>query len=321
MYSVAQTKDAVKWSTYKTASKQMAERFVRIGGIMFSRGMRMSQCSEFITSAVCPNCGTHGHTITNLCRDRLCPICAWRLSRARFAQMAKIIELTKPYLIERNTYCQFITLTVRNVPLFKLSEQLKTMSKAWDKLSHRKPLAYRDILIGWARNTEITINEKTREAHPHLHIMLLWDGRAKKQAIEWGKKLSQEWKTALGVDYNPIVDARDAYSKKKGFDIIEDNSIVDAVLEATKYCVKTDDIAELSDQELVMFACQIKGYRFSSYGGLIKTMRANLGLDDEDYNEIDNGNCTKCGTKMVHYLMQWTGAKYAITEMESVTNE
>lgn len=319
MYSVAQSKDSVKWTEKKRDSIKMAARFVTIGGKLFSRGKRMEMCGDIITSTLCPHCGTHGHTLTNLCRDRLCPICAWRLSRARFAQMAKVLQLLAPIITEKHAYCQLITLTVKNIPLHKLSAALKEMSKAWDKLARRQPLRDKSRrLIGWARNTEITINPRTREAHPHYHIMLLWDGEYKRDVMEWSKTLQEQWRECLGIDYNPIVDARAAYAKKQGFTASEEDATIAAALEASKYCVKDKQIAELSDSELVMFAHQIAGYRFASYGGMIKLMRQKLGLSDEDYNEMDDGQCTKCGAKMVQYIMQWNGASYVITDAKGV---
>lgn len=318
MYSVAQNKDSVKWTEKKRASVRMAKRFTKIGGKMFARGKRMEICGDLITSTVCPSCGTHGHTITNLCRDRLCPICAWRLSRARFAQMAKVLELLRPVIKERNAYCQLITLTVKNIPLHQLSQALKEMAEAWHRITMRTPFSRRDKkLIGFARNTEITINPKTREAHPHFHIMLLWEGSAKSEVEEWSKGLQEAWRTALDVDYKPVVDAREAYAKKQGFSASEDATIA-AALEASKYCVKDKQIAELTDSELVMFAHQIAGYRFASYGGMIKELRKKLGLTDDDYNEMDNGKCSACGEKMLQYIMQWSGSTYVLTEVKAV---
>lgn len=319
MYSVAQNREAVKWAEKKRAAVRMSKRFIGIGGKLFARGKRMEVCGELITSTVCPSCGQHGHTMTSLCRDRLCPVCAWRLSRARFAQMAKVLELIRPIVKDEKAICMLITLTVRNVPLYKLSGALKEMSAAWKRITMRVPFKSKQSpLIGFARNTEITINPKTREAHPHYHIMLLWKGAAKKQVEEWVKTLQEQWRTALNVDYAPIVDAREAYTKERHFDTEADATIA-AALEASKYCVKDKQVAELSDAELVMFAQQIEGYRFASYGGLIKTVRKKLGLSDDSYDEIDNGTCPTCGTKMLQYVMTWSGSTYVLTEVKAVT--
>lgn len=305
-----------RWAEKKKRSKEMAKKLHALGGQFVNRAFRMEQCGDILIQTVCPVCGDTGTTTAKLCRDRLCPTCQWRLSRARYAQMMQCIEIMKPVLLEKHGFCQMITLTIKNVPLSELKAAIKEMHSAWTRLNHKKP--YRQAMA-WSKNLEITINKRTREAHPHLHILLFWEGEQKTAAEAAGRELSELWKSALNIDYLPQTDARNAYVKRRSADILpnENEAIIEASKEAAKYTAKDSQLASLSLFELSQFAEAVNGVRFASYGGLLKKIRSKLGLSDEDYTFNDRVTC-HCGAKLVQCVLEWNGTNYEVKALQHI---
>lgn len=305
-----------KWTEKKKSSKEMAKKLNMLGGNYKSRAIRMEQCGDVLIQTVCPVCGETGTTTAKLCRDRLCPTCQWRLSRARYAQMMQCIEIMKPALLECKGFCQMITLTIKNVPLSELKSAIKEMHSAWTRLNHKKP--YRQTMA-WSKNLEITINKRTREAHPHMHILLFWKGEQRSEAEAAAKCLSEQWKAALNIDYLPQTDTRNAYVKHKQADIIpnENDAIIEASKEAAKYTTKDSQLQKLSLFELSQFAEAVAGIRFASYGGLLKKIRSKLGLSDEDYTFNDRVTC-HCGAKLMQCVLEWNGTGYIVKALQNI---
>lgn len=305
-----------RWAEKKKKSKEMAKKLHLLGGKYVNRAFRMEQCGDVLVQTVCPVCGDTGTTTAKLCRDRLCPTCQWRLSRARYAQMMQCIEIMKPVLLEEKGFCQMITLTIKNVPLAELKAAIKEMHSAFHNLIRRRP--YKETLA-WSKNLEITMNKRTREMHPHLHILLFWKGEQRAIAEEAGKALSASWKDVLNIDYLPQTDTRNAYVKRKTADIIPNDSeaIVEAATEAAKYTAKDSDIANMSLFELSQFAEAVSGVRFASYGGLLKKIRSKLGLSDEDYTFNDRVTC-HCGAKLMQCVLEWNGTNYEVKALQHI---
>ena len=82
-----------KWKLYKQASKVAAALAASTSPGHFSpeyypaRAYRMADCSKRIDYTYCPECGSMHIARTYLCRDRLCPLCQWRLSLQRIGDM------------------------------------------------------------------------------------------------------------------------------------------------------------------------------------------------------------------------------------------
>ena len=65
----------------------------------------------------------------------------------------------------------FLTLTVKNVASQDLKDELRNLTKGFDRLFKRAKV--KKNLIGYMRATEVTYNSETKEYHPHLHILLM----------------------------------------------------------------------------------------------------------------------------------------------------
>ena len=221
-----------------------------------------------------------------LCRDRLCPVCSWRMSLQRVADMQKTIaamEKTVP-----RSKAIHVVLTVKSVPLSLLRETVQLLAKGFTKLKKRK--LFRDYVAGYCRSIEITKNPEMGVYHPHIHcICIVPDWYTKQISIgDW----SEMWRDSCQLRYNPIVWAEHAYVPKsatpseKVFDDYRSDAAKAAVIEAIKYCLKPDSlVASASVGEVGDLALAIKGVRMVSYGGCIKSARASIGVQDDDQAE------------------------------------
>ena len=177
-----------------------------------------------------------------VCNTRLCPFCEWRRTRVwrkrLYGGLGALLE-EQPKL--RGV---FLTLTVRNVPLDRLGDQIEEMNQAFSRLRQRAfwPTPY------WFRRTEVTVGGLPGgagySAHPHFHVLLLvkpsYFSHGYVKQLQWQK----EWMTAAKLDYAPIVDVRSAKAKSTdGSD--RSGSAAGAVLEAAKYAAKATDLMEL----------------------------------------------------------------------------
>ena len=117
--------------------------------------------------------------------------------------------------------------------------------------------------------------------------------------------LKSGWQAAARLDYKPIIDLRQAYSKDG------DDDVIAAAGEAFAYSIKPATTAAMSTQHLSQFADAIAGYRFVSYGGAIKAARAQLGLtDNDDLHDDHNTDTCTCGSKLEHMVLAWSAGGY-----------
>lgn len=269
-------KNATHWNTNKTSSRETGKAY-HVGGFE-KLADRVSKCAAFLTFERSVNTSS-GELFQRLkkvefCKARFCAVCMWRRSMfwiARFKTALPEIEEAHP-----NGRWLFLTLTVKNVHPDNLKETLKQMSKGWHRMTSRVSWP----ALGFIRSTEITRNKKTNEAHPHFHALLFvpagyFAGKNYKKKEWW----ANEWKTAMNLDYEPIVDIRTA--KPKG-DKTEAESVA---VEVLKYSVKPSDL-NASPAWLCAITQQAKGARYLSTGGILKNAIKD-DVSEEEMREID----------------------------------
>ena len=159
-----------KWKEHKTESIYMSERMMKHPSLR-ARAARMKYCGDVVGAEKCPVCGKIHLKGGHMCHDRLCPLCQWRLSATRFAQMLRCLDVLDAKLTRENATIGMLTLTLRNVPVFKLRDTIDKMSAAWKIMRQRK--MFGALVIGAARSVEITYNAESNSYHPHLHIFLI----------------------------------------------------------------------------------------------------------------------------------------------------
>ncbi len=166
---------------------------------------RLEQCSTYLEFRREKSTKKYKLINTNLCRVRLCPLCAYKRSLAVYHNTADIINyLNSTY--SRSKYL-FLTLTIRNVASSQLSNAIDNLTRGWQNLAKQKRI--KNIVLGTVRSIEITYNKRTNTFHPHLHILLhtttdIYAGRNYISQAE----ISDRWRSAVGIDYQPVIDIR-----------------------------------------------------------------------------------------------------------------
>ena len=220
-------------------------------------GRQIANCALTIKASLILGAGPEvdaNLTGAYLCNTRFCPFCEARRTKALRARLYK--GLGALYEDQPKLRGIFLTLTVRNVPLEELGDQLDQMNRAWQRM---KLCSFFPTDL-WFRRTEVTVGAPSGgkgfsvpaspqgtvryTAHPHFHVLLLvkpsYFGKNYIKKSEWQK----QWQMALRADYTPVVDVRAAKSKNGSGqgNYVDSKS---AVVEAAKYAAKANQLLEL----------------------------------------------------------------------------
>lgn len=277
----------------------------------------MSQCSNELEFMYNPATGKTSIKRASLCRDRLCPICSWRLSVKRTNEMQQTIT----HLLSKKTYKGImLTLTVQNCSKDAIRDTIRHLCASYTRLSKHR--AWKRYIRGSARSIEITYSPRNDDYHPHIHALLIVDDEYRCELTQ--QDFAAMWRTAARLDYTPIVDVRYTYAKAEAAedDTDEQNeaeaimqtdklaAMADGIVEATKYALKPSALRRiLADEQLDSIATQLAGHRLISYGGDIKAARAELLYTDEESLKDETGDLpiTEAGNTELHRLAyQWS---------------
>ena len=181
---------------------------------------------------------------------------------------------------DKSTRFLFATFTVKNVDAENLETCINILNNKFLYLvSRNKTFApakkLKQNLLGYLKAVEVTYNTKDKTYHPHLHVIFAVKSTffKNKQNYMTKKEWINLWQQALGVDYKPQTDIR---AIKFG--------TAKAVAEVAKYPVKTAPILSLNDDEAVevlkTLTLSLHKKRFVAYGGIFKTIKQELKLQD-----------------------------------------
>lgn len=313
-----QTEIKEKWTAKKAAGARRAETMKRAG--FYTRAERIELCGKEIHGYQCRDCGHFEVSRANFCRDRMCPLCNWRLSMKRFAKMLDIARTVRE---EEPGGWEAVTLTVKNCPVNKLTETINEMMKAWNCCMSNREM--KEVCAGWARSLEITYNHKTRTFHPHFHVILVKNG-----SESAGRTLVKRWLnckyTTAGYMAQETHEIKSRWEENAAEHIIDDVTI-HAILEAYKYAVKEqpdEDGKTVDDMPVGAFRKLVEGIdgrRLVAFGGVIKYWAKVLeaedldNIDDEAAEDIGKV-CRKCGsTDVIEMVAEWTNGAYKWREM------
>ena len=224
----------------------------------------------------------------NFCRVRVCPMCNWRRSLKLFSQVSAVADAI---LAEKKARFIFVTLTIENVRGEVLRDTIDELNKAFTYITAKSRTfapakKLKENLLGYMKAEEITYNADRDDFHPHIHAILevrpsyFRDGYIKQK--DW----TALWRSALGADYDPLVDVRNI----KG-------GTAKAVAEVAKYPVKMDSILTIADKDkaakaLTHLYAAIFRRRLVTFGGDFREYRRRLQLDD-----VENGDLTHVETE------------------------
>lgn len=303
--------DGGKWTMHKANAQKVAGQLLKLK--KYARAYRMQTCADTVSLYVCGSCGHKHITHANLCRDRMCPICGWRLSMKRFASMIQIVDGLRRLYPE--SVWQFVTLTVQNCEPSQFLHVLTEMQNAWHRIWTRRTTQAMPIL-GWAKSMEVTYNKQTHTLHPHYHVLLLWDKSPSDLQFKW---LERTWIDAVRLHtVTQAQDSRLIYTIPSITEDIPDqaDAVRNAVLETYKYSIKSSDMMQMPLGIFKVLDEALRGKRLVAFGGVVKeyarSINANLDTPDDDGDDAsDIRQCSSCGSvKVVDIVGKWTGDGY-----------
>ncbi|WP_347229895.1 protein rep [Streptococcus thermophilus] len=227
------------------------------------------------------------------CKNKLCPMCNWRRSMKYSYQTSRIVDEA---IKQSPKGCfLFLTLTVKNVEGEALNSTISQLTKSFDRLFKRAKVQRN--LLGYLRSVEVTHNENNKTYHPHIHVLMMVRPsyfQSKKDYITQ-KEWSDMWSNSLKVDYTPMIDIRTVKETGKG--------LRGAVLETAKYPMKPIKLDVENKQVVDDLYNGLYRKRQLGYGGLFKTIKKQLALDDAENGDLvhtsdDKENISK-GTEIV----------------------
>ncbi|OTX64096.1 replication protein, partial [Bacillus thuringiensis serovar novosibirsk] len=107
---------------------------------------------------------------SNPCKNRFCPICAWRKACKDAMKIAMMMEAVK---IEEKKEFLFLTLTTPNIKADMVRNEIDRFNKAFNKLFKRRNVAR--SIKGYIRKLEMTYNKERDDYNPHFHVLLCVD--------------------------------------------------------------------------------------------------------------------------------------------------
>lgn len=205
IYDVKKQNNMKLAARYKMIAKKSTELYTNNDDYYARKYERLEQCSTYLEFRREKSTKKYKLINTNLCRVRLCPLCAYKRSLAVYHNTADIINyINEKY--SRSKYL-FLTLTIKNVSGSELSSAIDKLTRGWQNMSKQKRI--RNAVLGTVRSIEITYNKRSNTYHPHLHVLIhtteqIYSGRNYISQAE----ISDRWRSAAGIDYQPVVDIR-----------------------------------------------------------------------------------------------------------------
>jgi plasmid rolling circle replication initiator protein Rep len=271
------------WRKKKMGNTKLAKSFERLGYV--KKAARTAACGTHLDFGI--DTQKTKHLIrADFCRERLCPMCAWRRSLKVFSQVSQVMQVV---FEQHPKYIPlFLTLTLKNCNAEDLSGTLDQIFRGWKILFQRKDV---EIVKGWFRALEVTHNQTNDTYHPHIHAILIVPssylvGKNYISTVKWVKL----WRECLSVEYDPVCDIRRIKIK-------DGEPEYKVVAEVSKYTTKETSYLKkdesLTDKLVKIFGDALKGRRLYAFGGILRDIAKALKLQDlekGDYVRINDDN-------------------------------
>jgi plasmid rolling circle replication initiator protein Rep len=288
----------------KLKSLKLAKSFYRI--YMDKKALNVKLCGYQLGFKECLKDGYKKLYSANFCKDRLCPMCAWRRSKMLQGQVLKIIHKATE---QKKMKFIFLTLTIKNCTAEDLKATIDKLFKAYKLMFKYKDID--KIAIGWLRCLEVTYNKKNNTYHPHFHVLIgvnpsYFKNKEYIKQVQW----VEYWRKALKIDYDPVVSIEVVKAKR------ENQTIEGAVAETAKYTVKDSDYIlddkKQMDKVVLTLSMGLHGRRLISYGKLFRKVKLELNLKDIESKNADligevskSCQCPICSSNLIDMLYKW----------------
>lgn len=209
----------------------------------------------------------------NSCKNRFCPVCAWRKARKDALGLSLMMQYIKQ---QENKEFIFLTLTTPNVMSDELESEIKRYNNSFRKLIKRKKVG--SVIKGYVRKLEITYNKKRDDYNPHFHVLIAVN---KSYFTDKRYYISQQEWLDLWRDVTGISEITQVQVQK----IRQNNN--KELYEMAKYSGKDSDYL-INQKVFDAFYKSLKGKQVLVYSGLFKEAKKKLKNGDLDYlKEID----------------------------------
>ncbi len=237
----------------------------------------------------------------NSCKNRFCPVCAWRKARKDALGLSLMMQYIKQ---QENKEFIFLTLTTPNVQNEQLEDEIKHYNKAFKKMVERKKV--KSIIKGYVRKLEITYNKKRDDYNPHFHVLIAVN---KSYFTDKRYYISQQEWLDLWRDVTGISEITQVQVQK----IRQNNN--KELYEMAKYSGKDSDYL-INQKVFDAFYKSLKGKQVLVYSGLFKEAKKKLKNGDLDYlKEIDP-------TEYIYQIFYiWKQKEYLASELYDLTEQ
>lgn len=237
----------------------------------------------------------------NSCKNRFCPVCAWRKARKDALGLSLMMQYIKQQ--EKKEFI-FLTLTTPNVQNEQLEDEIKHYNKSFKKMVERKKV--KSIIKGYVRKLEITYNKKRDDYNPHFHVLIAVN---KSYFTDKRYYISQQEWLDLWRDVTGISEITQVQVQK----IRQNNN--KELYEMAKYSGKDSDYL-INQKVFDAFYKSLKGKQVLVYSGLFKEAKKKLKNGDLDYlKEIDP-------TEYIYQIFYiWKQKEYLASEIYDLTEQ
>ncbi|VPT75729.1 replication initiation protein Rep(RC) [Streptococcus pneumoniae] len=235
----------------------------------------------------------------NSCKNRFCPVCAWRKARKDALGLSLMMQYIKQQ--EKKEFI-FLTLTTPNVMSDELENEIKRYNNSFRKLIKRKKVG--SVIKGYVRKLEITYNKKRDDYNPHFHVLIAVN---KSYFTDKRYYISQQEWLDLWRDVTGISEITQVQVQK----IRQNNN--KELYEMAKYSGKDSDYL-INQKVFDAFYKSLKGKQVLVYSGLFKEAKKKLKNGDLDYlKEIDP-------TEYIYQIFYiWKQKEYLASELYDLT--
>ncbi|WP_013631090.1 protein rep [Staphylococcus simulans] len=276
--------------------QKFIERHVREGQMYL-----IKDCNTFLSFVADKTLQKKKLYKSNLCKNRFCPVCAWRKARKDALGLSLMMQYIKQK--EQKEFL-FLTLTTPNVKSDDLESEIKHYNQSFRRLSNRKK--FKSIAKGYVRKLEVTYNQKRDDYNPHFHVLIAVNKSYFKDTKSYisQKEWLDLWRDVTGID-----EITQVHVQK-----IKQNNNKE-LYEMAKYSGKDSDYL-INQKVFDTFYKSLKGKQILVYSGLFKEARKKLKNGDLDYlKEVDP-------TEYIYQIFyHWNQKEYLASEIFDLTEE
>jgi plasmid rolling circle replication initiator protein Rep len=252
------------WDEHRAAADLVSSFYA--GSDFNNYAIRVSFCSQLLDFRLALTGGIKLFS-SHFCRVRYCPVCQWRRSLMWKAKAHEFLpRLVSDYPRHR---WLFLTLTVKNPPIFSLRETVADMNRAFTRLTQLKVWPG----VGWIKSLEVTKGKDgPMMAHPHFHVLLM----VRPSYFTYGylphRDWTALWRQCLRCDYDPGTHLRPLTVHQQPSEIVP---------EILKYQTKPSDLVADRDW-LVELTRQLHKTRAVAVGGVFRSYMRELEEEPQD---------------------------------------